>query len=72
MFGFQGGESIDTFARKKSYMKDAQHRWSFLTNFDVSTIKNEIQLRTMVKDRSGISQAQAQHDVQAWMQGKQF
>jgi hypothetical protein len=72
MFGFQGGESTDTVARKKGYMKDAQHRWSFLTNFDVSTIKNEIQLRTMVKDRSGISQAQAQHDVQAWMQGKQF
>jgi hypothetical protein len=38
----------------------------------VSTIKNEIQLRTMVKDRSGVSQAQAQRDVQTWMQGKQF
>jgi len=72
MFGFQVGESTDTVARKKGYMKDAQHRWSFLTNFDVSTIKNEIQLRTMVKDRSSISQGGAQCDVQAWMQGKQF
>ena len=24
MFGFQGGESADTVARKKSYMKEAQ------------------------------------------------
>ena len=72
MFGFQGGESVDTLARKKGYMKDAQKQWSFLTNFDLSTIKNEIQLRTMVKDRSSISEAQAQRDVQEWMQGKKF
>jgi hypothetical protein len=72
MFGFQGGESADTVARKKGYMKDAQHRWGFLTNFDLSTIKNEIQLRTMVKDRSSIPEAQAKRDVQAWMQNKQF
>jgi hypothetical protein len=26
----------------------------------------------MVKDRSSISEAQAQRDVQEWMQGKQF
>jgi hypothetical protein len=72
MFGFQGGESADTVARKKSYMQDAQKRWSFLTHFDLSTIKNEVQLSTMVKDRSGISQAQAEEDVQVWMRGKQF
>lgn len=72
MFGFQGGESADTVARKKGYMKDAQRQWGFLTNFDLSTIKNEIHLRTMVKDRSSISEAQVQRDVQAWMQGKQF
>ena len=54
MFGFQGGESVDTLARKKGYMKDAQKQWSFLTNYDLSTIKNEIQLRTMGKDRSSI------------------
>jgi hypothetical protein len=72
MFGFQGGESAGTVARKKGYMKDAQKQWGFLTNFDLSTIKNEIQLRTMVKDRSSISEAQAQRDVQEWMQGKQL
>ena len=72
MFGFQGGESADTVARKKSYMQDAQKRWGFLTHFDLSTIKNELQLSSMVKDRSGISQAPAKSDVQAWMQGRQF
>jgi hypothetical protein len=55
MFGFQGGEGVETLARKKSYMNGVQHRWAYLTNFDVSTIKNEIQLRTMIKDRSSIS-----------------
>jgi hypothetical protein len=35
MFGFQGGESADTVARKKSYMKDAQQKWRFLTNLDI-------------------------------------
>ena len=72
LFGFQGGESADTVARKKSYMQDARQQWGFLTHFDLSTIKNELQLSSMVKDRSGISQAQAKSDVQAWMQGKQF
>jgi len=72
MFGFQGGESADTVARKKGYMQDAQRRWSFMTNFDLSTIKNEVQLSSMVKERSGISEAQAKSDVQGWMRGKQF
>jgi hypothetical protein len=53
-------------------MQDAQQRWGFMTNFDLSTIKNEIQLSSMVKERSGISEAQAKSDVQAWMRGKQF
>jgi hypothetical protein len=35
MFGFQGGESADTIARKKGYMQDAQRRWGFMTNFDL-------------------------------------
>ena len=43
MFGFQGGESADTVARKKSYMQDARQQWGFLTHFDLSTIKNELQ-----------------------------
>jgi hypothetical protein len=72
MFGFQGGESPDTVARKRGYMQGAQQRWGFLTNFDLSTIKNDVQLSSMVKERSGISEAQAKSDVQAWMRGKQF
>jgi len=72
MFGFQGGESADTVARKKGYLRHAQDRWGFMTHFDLSTIKNEVQLTSMVKDRTGISEAQAKSDVQAWMQGKQF
>jgi hypothetical protein len=72
MFGFQGGESADTVARKNCYMRDAQQRWAFMTNFDLSTIKNEVQLSSMVKERSGISETQAKSDVQAWMRGKKF
>ena len=72
MFGFQGGESADVIARKKGYMVQAQQRWGFLTYFDLSTIKNEAQLISIVKDRSGLPESQAKSDVQAWMQGKQF
>ncbi len=72
MFGFRGGESVDIVARKKDYMQDAQHKWPFLTHFDLSTIKNEAQLATMVKERSGIAEAQARSDVEGWAQGKQF
>lgn len=72
MFGFRGGESADTVARKKGYMKNAQQRWPFLTHFDLSTIKNEAQFSSMVRDRSSITEGQAKRDVQAWMDGKQF
>jgi len=64
--------------RKKGYMKDAQNmkdaqkRWSFLTNHDLSSIKTEGQLCSMVKTRSAISVEQAKRDVEAWMQGKRF
>lgn len=72
MFGFQGGESAETVSRKKGYLKDAQKRWSFLTHYDLSTIKNEAQLRSMVKGRASLSESQAASDVRAWMEGKQF
>lgn len=72
MFGFEGGESAETVARKKVYMQSALQRWRFLTSFDLSTIKSEGQLSSMVKERSGIPETQAKMDVQAWMQGKQF
>jgi hypothetical protein len=51
-------------------MLDAQRRWPFLTHFDASTIKNDRQLVTMVKERCSLSQAQAQSDVRQWMEGK--
>jgi len=72
MFGFSGGESAETVARKRGYMREAQQHWPFLTNFDASTIKNEIQLTSMIKDRTGGTEAQAKQHVQAWMQGKRF
>ncbi len=72
MFGFQGGESAETVARKKGYMRNAQEKWRFLTSYDLSSIKKKGQLCTMVKTRSSISDAQAQSDVTTWMQGKQF
>jgi hypothetical protein len=72
MFGFQGGESAETVFRKKGYRKDAQRRWTFLTTYDLSTIKNEAQLRSMVKGRSGITETQAASEVRAWMGGKLF
>jgi hypothetical protein len=72
MFGFQGGESVETVSRKKGYLRDAQKRWSFLTHYDLSTIKNEAQLRAMVKGRASLSDRQAESDVRAWMEGKQF
>jgi hypothetical protein len=72
MFGFQGGETADVVARKRLYMKEAQQHWPFLTNFDASTIKNELQLISIVKDRTGGSRAEAESDVHAWTAGKQF
>jgi hypothetical protein len=72
MFGYQGGESVETVQRKRAHGADARTRWVFLTQYDLSSIKNEEQLRSMVKIRSGISNDQAETDVAAWMTGKQF
>lgn len=72
MFGFRGGESADAVARKRGYVKNAQLQWPFLTNYDLSTIKGEGQLCSMIKTRSSTSAEQAKRDVEAWMQGKEF
>lgn len=72
MFGFQGGEAADVVARKAGYMRDAQQRWKFLTNFDCSTIKNKVQLSSMIQTRSSISAEQADRDVHNWMRDKKF
>ncbi len=70
MFGFSGGESADVVRRKRGYIVEAQARWPFLTYFDASTIKNERQLTTMVKERCSLSQADAEKDVREWMQSR--
>lgn len=72
MFGFRGGESSEVVTRKRGYMAEAQARWPFLTHFDASTIKNERQLVTMVKERCSLSPEAAQADVGEWMQKKIF
>ena len=72
MFGFTGADSIEALARKRGYMAEAQARWPFLTHFDASTIKNERQLATMVKERCSRSQQDAEADVHQWMQNKVF
>lgn len=72
MFGFTGADSAETVVRKRGYMTGAQARWPFLTDFDASTIKNERQLTTMVKERCSRSQEEADADVHEWMEGKAF
>ena len=72
MFGFQGGENLDVVARKRRYMKDAQQKWPFLTNFDCSTITTAGQLSAMIQVRSSISEERARQDVSDWMLGKEF
>ena len=72
MFGFTGADSEETVVRKRGYMAGAQARWPFLTHFDASTIKNERQLVTMVKERCSLSQSDAEEEVREWALGKAF
>ena len=72
MFGFTGRDSVENVLRKRVYMAEAQERWPFVTHFDASTIKNERQLVTMVKERRSRSQEDAETDVREWMQNKEF
>jgi hypothetical protein len=72
MFGFSGGESAETVKRKRAYMVEARERWPFLTLFDASTIKSEVQLISLVRERTGVSRAEAELDVQSWTRDRQF
>lgn len=72
MFGYSSGETVATTARKQGYRILAQAQWPFLTSLDLSMLHNEAQLVSMIKDRSGLPLAVAQHDVAQWMKGKQF
>jgi hypothetical protein len=72
MFGYQGGESNETMTRKTQYRGDAKQRWSNLTSLDLSQIKNEEQLITLVKVRYSLPYETAKADVESWTAGKQF
>jgi hypothetical protein len=72
MFGFSGGESAETVLRKRAHMAEARERWPFITLFDASTIKSEVQLVSLVKDRTGVARADAERDVQLWTRDRQF
>lgn len=72
MFGYRGGEELAVVARKREYLKEAQTRWPFLTNFDVTTIRNEKQLATMIKERLSLPPEKAEADVAEWAKGKRF
>lgn len=69
---YSGGESLGTLARKREYSIDAQKRWALLTTFDLSTIKSETQLITIVRDCMSVIPAQAKSDLKAWAKGTQF
>lgn len=72
MFGYRGDETAADLERKRGYRASARARWPFLTPFDLSTIKNQVQLRTIVKDRTGGTPDACDRDVDAWMTGKVF
>jgi hypothetical protein len=72
MFGYQGGESQDAVTRKTGYRDDAKRQWSCLTTLDLSQIKNEEQLISLVKVRYSLPYETAKADVDGWMAGKQF
>jgi len=72
MFGFRGGEDLAVVARKREYLKEAQARWPFLTHFDATTIRNEKQLATMVKEQCSVASEKADADVAEWAKGKRF
>jgi hypothetical protein len=72
MFGFRGGESDETVTRKTGYRIDAKRQWSCLTTLDLSEIRNEEQLITLVKVRYSLPYETARTNVQGWMAGKQF
>ena len=69
-FGFEPVRAPDAVAKTKRFMEDTQHRWP--TNFDLSTVKNEVQLRSIVRDRYGLSEKEAKDRVSEWGQGKHF
>jgi hypothetical protein len=69
MFGYDGGEPKALLTAMIAERTAARARWPFLTSLDLSSIHNESQLATMVKDRTGGSATHANHEVHDWVDG---
>ena len=69
---FLSEDDLEVDQQNKALSAEAQARWPFLTHFDASTIKNERQLVTMIKERCSRSQEDAEADVREWMKNKEF
>jgi hypothetical protein len=69
MFGYDGGEPKALLTAMIAERTAARARWPFLTSLDLSSIHNETQLATMVKDRTGESAANANRQVHEWIDG---
>jgi hypothetical protein len=69
MFGYAAGATPQVRAKMIAERAPAQREWPFLTSLDLSAVHNELQLVSMVKDRTGSTLAEAQDDVRRWMKG---
>ena len=69
MFGYEGGEPEARLIAMTAERSGAHARWPFLTSLDLSSVHNETQLATIVKDRSGRSAADANREVHEWFGG---
>ena len=67
MFGYAAGDTPKVRASKAALRKTAQSRWPFLTTLDLSMVHNQLQLATLIKDRTGNSRAAADNDVRDWL-----
>lgn len=68
MFTYQAGEPLEASKRKTELRGLARKEWPFLTPLDLTMITSEIQLASMVKDRSGRTSADAKMVVRNWME----
>lgn len=72
MFGFNRGEKEETILRERTYRREAQKRWPFLTTYDLSTINTPEQLKAMVQTRLHVAKKIASDDVDDWSKDKEF
>lgn len=72
IFEFIGADNAGAVASERANMADAQARWPFLTPFDASTIKNERQLATMLKEQCSLPPPDANKEVREWVTGRVF